>query len=255
MSRRRKKGARAACFVLLVSLVLISYAGYRIVRAQLEYRAGNLAYEQLNKAMKTNKDTDSENMQLLTPQISVDFAALGALNADIVAWLYCPDTPIDYPVLQAENYTKYLRHLPDGKYNINGSLFFDYHNPFDETGKLSIIYGHNIKNGMMFGTLGQYKRQEYFDEHPYLYLYTPQFGNYRINLLYGCVVDARLWDEEGFVYEENVEQLLAYAARNTTFESNVAYSPEDRVIVLSTCSYEFNSARYFVVGVLEQEQG
>jgi len=166
-----------------------------------------------------------------------------------MAWLYCPDTAIDYPVIKADDYAYYLTHLPDGAQNANGALFIDFNNAPDFTDQLTVIYGHNMKSGMMFGSLDEYKRQRHYDEHPYMYLYTED-ANYRIELLYGCVIGAGQWRERAFMYKENINALIAYAADNTTFESVAKYSEGDRVIAMSTCSYEFEGARYVVIGIL-----
>ena len=80
-------------------------------------------------------------------------------------------------------------------------------------------------------------------------LYT-LWGNYRVELLYGCVIGAGQWRDRAFMYEANLDGLLDYAAYHTTFTSTELYSEEDRIIVLSTCSYEFDDARYIVIGKL-----
>lgn len=187
--------------------------------------------------------------QAAVPPLSVDFEVLKQISGDAAAWLYGPDTPIHYPVMRADDYNWYLRHLPDGTYNANGSLFLDYNGAQDFSGRLSIIYGHNMNSGAMFNALTRYKEQAYFEEHPYLYLYTEQ-GNYRIDLLYGCVIGAGEWRERAFMYEMNLESLMTYAAEHTTFASGVSYTESSRILALSTCSYEFDDARYVVLGVL-----
>jgi len=101
----------------------------------------------------------------------------------------------------------------------------------------------------MFGSLKGYKQQDYFEKYPFMDLYTEQ-RNYRIELLYGFVIGAGQWRERALMYPENVLALLAYAAHNTTFKSEVKYEEGDRIIALSTCSYEFDDARYVVIGVL-----
>ena len=180
----------------------------------------------------------------------VDFETLRSINKDASAWLYSPGAIIDYPVMAATDYEYYLGHLPDGTKNANGSLFIDYNNAPDFSEQLTVIYGHHMKSGKMFGDLKGYKTQSFYEEHPYMFLYTDH-ANYRIDLLYGSVIDAIEWSEQAFMYEENLGDLLEFAKRNTTFKSNgVEYNEGDRIVVLSTCSYEFNEARYFVLGVL-----
>ena len=109
-----------------------------------------------------------------------------------------------------------------------------------------------MKSGRMFGNLAGYKAQSYYDAHPYMYLYTEK-NNYRIDLLYGCVIGAGQWRERAFMFAENIEALIAYAEHNTTFKSAVSYKPGDKIVALSTCSYEFDDARYVVLGVLRSE--
>ena len=188
------------------------------------------------------------------PDMTIDFEALQTINPDAVAWLYSPDTVIDYPVMRATDYDYYLRHLPDGTYNTNGTLFIDY-NWTGFSDELMVVYGHNMRSGKMFGSLEYYKGQAYFEEHPYLYLYSAEGKNYRVDLLYGCVIGAGQWRQRAFMFTENLEALLAYAAHNTTFVSEAKYTQGDRIIAMSTCSYEFDNARYVVIGVLQPEYG
>ena len=126
----------------------------------------------------------------------------------------------------------------------------DYNCAPDLSGPLAVIYGHHMKSGKMFGGLKGYKSQEYYEKHPCMYLYSRQ-GGYRIDLLYGFVIEAGQWKEGAFMYPENVGGLMKYAALNTTFESGLKYEEGDKIAALSTCSYEFDDARYVVVGRME----
>ncbi|MCL1975423.1 MAG: class B sortase [Firmicutes bacterium] len=152
--------------------------------------------------------------------------------------------------MRAKDYDYYLRRLPDGAYNSSGSLFIDYNCAADFSQKLTVVYGHKMKSGQMFGSLAQYKKQAYYTRHPFMYLYSEQ-GNYRVDLLYGCVIGAGEWRERAFMYEDNLESLLSYAAYNTTFNGDIQYQATDKLLALSTCSYEFEDARYVVIGVLQ----
>ena len=157
--------------------------------------------------------------------------------------LFAPHVPSD------KTFKYYLHHLPDRTKNANGSLFIDYNNAPDFSDPLTVIYGHHMKSGMMFGSLKGYKNQAYYNEHPTMYLYTQQ-GDYRIELLYGCVIGAGQWRDRAFMYAENLDSLLAYAAQNTTFQSDTTYAQGDRIVAMSTCSYEFDNARYVIIGIL-----
>ena len=251
MKRRRI----AAILIMIVAIAMVAFAGTRLYETARVYQEGNAAYDSLRDQVKGSGGADSvETREPLVhiPPLGINFDALKQINEDTVAWLYCPDTEIDYPVMKAEDYSYYLSHLPDGAYNANGTLFIDYNNAPDFSEKLTVVYGHHMRSGKMFGSLVGYKEQVYYDEHPFMYLYT-QKGNYRIDLIYGCVTGAGEWRERAFMYEENIEELVSYAAYNTTFKSDVQYKAGDRVVAMSTCSYEFDNARYVVLGILQPE--
>ena len=249
---RRKARRRGIAWLLLtLSLCVMAVAGYNLREPWQAYREGRDAYGSLADQVRPGGPSKAPSA-LNIPGMPIDFAALRAVNPDAAAWLFCPDTVIDYPVMRADDYSYYLRHLPDGTYNVNGTLFIDYNNAPDFTDQLTVIYGHHMRSGQMFGSLKGYKAQAYFEKHPCMYLYTGS-GNYRIDLLYGCVIGANEWRQRAFMYEANLESLLAYAARHTTFASPAQYAQGDRVVAMSTCSYEFDGARYVVLGVLRAE--
>jgi len=246
-----KKQIIIAYAVLFLSIGVMLYAGWRLVEAELMYRAGNTAYDDLSGKVRS-KQTEADGLGI--PELKIDFKALQKINKDAVAWLYCPETVLDYPVMQAEDYSYYLKHLPDGAVNANGSLFIDYNSAADFSGKLTVIYGHNMKSGRMFGGLTEYKEQSYYVKHPYIYLYTAQ-NRYRLELIYGFVVGDGQWRDRAFMYGINLDELLTYAAYNSTFESDAEYKYKegDKIVALSTCSYEFDEARYVVLGVLREK--
>ena len=259
-----------ALFALLLGICTMGYAREQMTEAKRIYQEGEAVYADLCNSVKENASAGAllpnagsagntavaggrteENGKIYIPEIGINFDNLSAVSGDAVAWLYCPDTVIDYPVMKAEEYSYYLNHLPDGTQNANGSLFIDFNNAPDFSEALTVIYGHNMRSKMMFGSLAGYKSQGYYDEHPYMYLYTKE-ANYRIELLYGCVVGAGQWRERAFMYGENAGALIEYAAQNTTFESGAVYSEGDRIIAMSTCSYEFENARYVVIGKVSE---
>ena len=236
-----KTGKIIAVSILIIAVAVMGYAGYKVIEANRIYAEGNAAYEVLREMVQ-------EDEFMLR---KIDFDALCAINEDIVAWLYNPGTMIDYPVLKAKDYNQYLRHLPDGKYNMNGSLFIDHHNAPDFSDLTTVIYGHHMKSGAMFGSLVGYKEQAYYDQHPVMYLYTPQ-GSHKVNILYGCIIAAGQWGKLRFMFPENLPELLSYAAEHTTFTSETEYAEGDRIIAMATCSYEFDDARYIVLGILSE---
>lgn len=183
--------------------------------------------------------------------ISVDFAPLLEQCQDVVGWLYLPDTVINYPVVQGETNDTYLRHMLNGKYNVAGSIFVDYRNGEFGSDRNYIIYGHNMQDGSMFGSLVKYKDASYYDEHPAFYFITPE-KSYLLELYAGFVTNSR---SDSYTITHTDETLGEYMARvkaQSTFSSPVEYQAGDQVVTLSTCSYEFSNARYAVVAIVRE---
>lgn len=248
--------------ILLALLAAISI--FMIVRYYADEKKAADSYSDMLEFVVTEGDEETETTEPsetdgtvsdTTPEtepaqekqpVKIDFDQLLTQYPDTVGWLYCEGTPINYPVMQSSDNDYYLRRLPDGTYNTAGSLFADYRcGEIGETNNY-IIYGHNMKNGTMFSSLTKYKSQSYYDEHPVLYLYTPE-GDYKIELIAGFVSKPT-----GEVYhtDQIYEQVLEYCSRST-FCSDVVPNNEDTYITLSTCSYEYENARFVVIGILK----
>lgn len=200
---------------------------------------------------RTPEETAPIEIQLPseTAPIEVNFDVLLDTNQDIVGWLYCEDTPINLPVVQSTDNDYYLRRMIDGTWNSAGTLFVDYRNAGDFSDNNTIIYGHNMQNDSMFGTLTKYKVQSYYDEHPVLWLLTPE-TDYKIELVAGRVVGI---DSDVFYLpqtEQGLQMLVEQFVAESTFTTQIELSDNDRYLTLSTCSYEFNNARYVLIGRL-----
>lgn len=235
--------------VLLVASAAFIYGAYELLHQHELYEQGDAVYKKMAETVRrssagTQRDYTTRNI----PDINIDISALADDN--VAGWLYSPGTVIDYPVMEATDYSYYLHRLPDGTENVNGSLFIDYNCAQDFSDRLSVIYGHHMKSGKMFGSLVGYKKQDYYDEHPYMYLYARD-KNYRVELLCGCVIGAGEWRKNGYMYQQNADSLLDYAKKNTTFHSAVAQNEGDSYVAMSTCTYEFDDARYVAIGLLK----
>ena len=184
--------------------------------------------------------------------IQVDFDVLSKENQDVIGWLYCPDTSINYPVVQAADNEYYLHRLLDDSKNAAGTLFMDYRNTADLSDWNSVIYGHNMKNGSMFGSLPDYKTQAYFDAHPQMFLLTPE-KTYMVELVAGYTTPA---NSELYATRSPSEEEKARLVENwldaSNFVSGNDIDAEDRLITLSTCSYEYHDARYVLIGILKE---
>lgn len=230
-------------FAIICCLVIIAFSSKEL----LEYNKGKEEARDLRVRVVTPVEAmPREDI----PPISVDFDALTAENSDTVAWLYSAGTPINYPIVQRDNNDYYLRRGFNGKYNYYGTLFADYRTSGDFSGKNTLVYGHNMKNAEMFGSLIKYKEQEYFDAHPNMWLLTPS-GSYVVKLLAGIEVPGTSGIFDAIINPEQAEIVIKDAILNSTFKSDYIYSENDRFITLSTCSYDYADARYIIIGKLE----
>jgi len=182
--------------------------------------------------------------------ITMDFEILWEQSEDVVAWLYCEDTLINYPVAQSYDNEYYVERLLDGSWNAAGTLFLDCKNEADFSEFNHIIYGHNMVNGSMFGNLDEYYHQEYYDEHPVLYLLTPE-QYYKVELVAGVVnpIDSWLYNLD-FTDPQRKADLLYTWNQLSTFETETEYTVDDRFVTMSTCTYDYDYARFLLVGKL-----
>lgn len=258
---------RKVLLFLFIAICLMAFGlgGYMLFQQGGEYTKGEDVYSDLadfveiSVSEKTPAPTPKESEAVEEPSKwadvawpEVDFTSLKEINPDIVAWLYCENTVINYPVVQTDDNSFYLKHLFDGQYNTSGCLFLDCRNDNGFSDLHSIIYGHHLQSGKMFASLDGYKKQEYYEEHPVLLLITPD-KKYVIELFAGYVasVSDNAWDV-GFSPTGEFERWFTAAKEKSCFESAAIPFPESHIITLSTCSYEFNDARFVVLGVIEE---
>lgn len=249
-------------FVVTVLTVVFSVSAFNVIKIFYGYRQSEKTYEDLQSqyveiVSEVGTDSVPENSQNTAKSqdisVKVDFNALQKRNPDIVGWLYCPETSINYPVVKSTDNNRYLKRDIDGKYLVCGTLFADYRNGDIGAEGNYIIYGHNMKNGSMFADLIKYKNQSFYDSHPVIYFLTPQ-GKYTIELYAGAEVDE---DSNVYSFENgdgDFSKSLTDLKNRSTFRSNVTPAESDFLITLSTCSYEYDGARYVVAGKAVQSE-
>lgn len=195
--------------------------------------------------------SESAAMKKKEPPVEVDFEALLERNPDAAAWLYSEGTPINLAVMQAEDNQYYLFHTFDRENNGYGTLFLDFNCSGDFSGPVSVIYGHNMNNETMFGTLKHYREDDYPKEHPVMYLLTPE-KNYRL-----VPVAATLNSADSPLYSlpmdrETADGTVPDNIQRSEHDFGEKYKPEANYIVLSTCAYDFTGA--FLDVILEMQE-
>ena len=193
-------------------------------------------------------ETTTNPEAALIPDINFD--ALDGVGSNLVAWLYSPETVINYPVAQGQDNFYYLNHLADGTENGNGCLFIDWKNASDFSDENTVIYGHHMQSGKMFASLVNYADQSYFEEHPVIYL-TTRTGKYKIELFSGYTTDRNSSAYTlRFATKHEFAEWLREVSDKSDFRTSMRLSTEDHIVTLSTCAYSFYDARYVVHGRL-----
>ena len=221
-------------------------SSYFLISNFLQYKVSNNSNLQLIEDVFTKNKTE-EN----TEKTIIDWDKLSNINTDIIGWIKINDTNIDYPILKDTDNLKYLKHSFGGKYNNNGSIFTLNNNPFQDYE--TVLYGHNMKSGIMFSELGKYMNKEFFDKHSSFEIYTKN-QNYKATV-FSCY-------SIGINKEENNSKLLDFEEQVEYYKKASKYSVDNvseikKIVKLSTCSYLNNHTtptdqRYYIVAKLEK---
>jgi len=164
---------------------------------------------------------------------------LQAKYPDVVGWLTVPGTKIDYPFVWYEDNDYYLRRDLNGDHATAGTLFMDYRCEKDFSSPNTIIYGHHMKNGSMFGTLKAFAGKEFFDAHTQGTVYLPRET---LTLEFFAYLVVKHTDSEIYSAQPG-EGYLDYVRQNARQYRDIGLTGGDKIVTLSTCSYEFQNAR------------
>lgn len=172
------------------------------------------------------------------------FAALTARNGDFAGWITIPGTAVDYPVMRAgegKDGEYYLRRNFDGEYDINGLPFLDQRCGTDPASDLLIIYGHNMKSGIMFHDLTGYEKRSFWEEHRYLRLETlTGTGTYEVfcAMLYDASSDETAFKphkQVEFAGEAQFDAYLAGLKAAALYDTGITPAYGEKLLMLATC--------------------
>ena len=166
------------------------------------------------------------------------------ITEDMVAWITIDGTNIDYPVMQGDNNMKYLNLNPYGEYSLAGSIYLDSRNKADFSDDYSILYGHHMEYGVMFGALDEFLSLNYLKAHDHGTLLIGSDGHESHELgIFACmkvnVSDYKVLDPIPLsdLYEMIEERAAAI---------DPAVRKSNRILALSTCTEQVSSDRLLV---------
>lgn len=186
------------------------------------------------------------------------FSSLYSINPDIKGWLSINGTEFNYPVVQSELDTAdsqyYLRRDFQGDYNDHGVPFLDYRADLKKPSDNLIIYGHNMRDGTMFEELLHYKELDYYKAHPVIRFDSVyEEANYRVVAMFitnTLKSHGELFEYHNFINspsDDAFDEFLYGIRIRSILDTGVDVQAGDKLLTLSTCSYEFKGARFVVV--------
>ena len=190
-----------------------------------------------------NRKIESEKYEIYRPDAEEDlFGALREMNPDVFGWLTIEDTPIDYPLVQAEDNYKYMNRNVKGEYSLAGSIFLDYRNKKDFSDHNSIIYGHHMEQKKMFGGLEDFQENAYFESHKEGRLYYEDKWH-KVHFFAFLIVDA--YDQSVYSVGSIDYDILREKAR---YFQEISVTGEEHFLTLSTCASDRTNGRYVLIG-------
>ena len=264
--------------VLAVSLVAIVIASGMLVNEwrlskqndNIMEEVSELIIEEENpdKAEKPDKELSEEEQwkkvkkeypNVIFPEgMQVKYAKLYATNPEFVGYLSADGVNLNLPVVQAKDDKKYLEknfYLQKTKY---GCPFVTHLNNIEPLDQNTVIFGHHMNNGTIFGTLDAYKTIDGFKKAPVI-TFNTLYKDYQWKVIAAIVTNAYTKDDNGYIFryyftqlstQENFSAYLSELSQRSLYDTGVDVLPTDKLLTLSTCSHEFTDARFVVIARL-----
>lgn len=267
---QKEEKSRIWLIMFLMFLIIASFSAGILCKQYIDRQVADERFDSLQKDVNAQADsstgeivkrhTGEENNLgkggIEIPKKALDWDALHEENEDIYAWIYVPDTTVDYPVLQhPTDNSYYLNYNMDGTKGYPGCIYTEDFNGKDFSDIHTVIYGHNLKDKTMFSSLHNFENEELFNEDHYIFIYTEDYVFvYRIFAAYEFsaihLLDNYDYTNE-YVYEDYLKKIYQTTDRVANVRADIQVTTEDKIVTLSTCTEDHDSARRFLVtGVL-----
>lgn len=268
--KKKKVSDKVLVIGIIFCLAVMAFSLYQIIKTAMAYREGEEEYNQLRQYTSAQQDSDNSGESVsgqsraaealsavsvsgdsegdvLKAPISVDWNSLKSINQDIVGWIYIGALQLSYPVTHYTDNDFYLHRTFEKNDNFAGSIFEEYQNSTDFNDPNTIIYGHNMKNGSMFGTLSQL--EEKYTDDPNIWVLTPD-GDYCYRIF--SMKKASISDETYTLFMGTDETFTDWCnkmrASSDIDTGAFTFTTESRILTLSTCTTD--SGHRFVVQAL-----
>lgn len=240
MAKNKKKLFNVVMRIIeLIFLILLVYSSINIFKWYNNNKENKQIINEIAESVTINQETKEEK------KYKINFEELKQKNSDTVAWLKIENTNIEFPIVQANNNSYYLTHNFDKEYNVAGWIFADYKNKLDGTDRNIVVYGHNMRNNSMFGSLKDVITEEWYnnEENKYITFVTEnEYQTYQVFSVYQIKTEDYYIKTE-FKSNEFTEFIDTITKRSKKY-FGINVSKEDTILTLSTCA---NNNKYRVV--------
>ena len=242
--RKKQKSKKNTVLFWIVCLILVGiliFSGIKIYKWYKENNNNNKIIEKVSEAVIIKDDEPEENNKYV-----IDFEALKKQNSETVAWLKVNNTKIEYPVVKTKNNDYYLTRSFDKSENSAGWIFADYKNKFDGKDKNIVVYGHNRRDGSMFGSLKNILSSKWYNNEEnqnVIFNINGQNYTYRVFSVYQ-IEKEDYYIKTNFSSNNEYEKFLNTIKKRSVKDFKEDVSKDDTILTLSTCA---NNNMYRVV--------
>ena len=240
MAKNKKKLFNVVMRIIeIIFLILLVYSSINIFKWYNNNKENKQIINEIAESVTINEDTNKEK------KYKINFEELKQKNSDTVAWLKVENTNIEFPIVQANNNSYYLTHNFNKKYNVAGWIFADYKNKLDGTDRNIVVYGHNMRDNSMFGSLKDVTTEEWYnnEENKYITFVTENdYQTYQVFSVY------QIKTEDYYIKTEfksnEFPEFIDTITKRSKKDFGINVSKEDTILTLSTCA---NNNKYRVV--------
>ena len=228
--------------ILVISVGVFIFAAYNLINIFLAYHKADVIYDNIQQDVldedSHTKVVIGEDEQEVEIPFTYNHQALLNINSQGIGYIYIPSIDCRLPMIQGDDNDYYLTHTFNKEYSANGCLFEDYRINGGLSSSQIIIYGHNMRNGAMFGKLKNYQDYSFWNNsgNDVLYIYTGNvIKEYKI---FSCYISEAISDTYTFNFP-TLESMRDYAVNmkaKSMYDTGVDVSTATQVITLSTCT-------------------
>ena len=219
--------------ITIMCIIGIIYSGYHIIEWYKNTSENKKLKKDISKNIEVIKDKETKE-----EKYNIDFESLKQQNPDTVGYIKVNNTNIDYIVVKGKDNDYYLHHNFNKEWNIAGWIFADYKNRIDETDRNIVIYGHDTKDGSMFGTLRESQNQEWQSKKEnQIITFVTEKNQYKYQIFSTYIIEPEeYYINTDFISVEAYKDFINTIKSRSTYNYNVDVDENDKILTLSSCT-------------------